>query len=382
MKRRRSKFSLIDKYVPIEVWEQVMWRLPSKTLCRLRCVNREWRSIIDNPSFVLKHYEVYKNHPKKSFLFCEEQIDIRGYKLFFLRHDKSLKKYYEIMKSNHNILYWSSNFFVANCRGLVLIREFNNGLKLWNPSIRKALSIEQCSLNYTKRNYYVLGYAKSSNDFKVICFNWSGFKKRENVFSFGVYSICESIWVEKTSSIVYPEIGDDFSRPSHYTVAFYSEGWCYWTTRTHIIAFDFDNECFSIMDWPDIEDGMVKFLVKSEERLGAFGISHATTRMWVLDEDTRIWHVQFSINLDNLVTDFFKEEELRSRMTLYYPKSGELVMYKNSRLIRYNIKTSQMVADLTSASIHYVDHHVETIMFGTGLEGQNLVHFPASTEDG
>ncbi|KAI9201396.1 hypothetical protein LWI28_022902 [Acer negundo] len=42
-------------YLPLELVDEILWTLPMKSLCRFKCVSKEWLNLISSTHFVKMH---------------------------------------------------------------------------------------------------------------------------------------------------------------------------------------------------------------------------------------------------------------------------------------------------------------------------------------
>ena len=52
----RSNMSSSRSYVPQDLLEDILKRLPVKSILRFKCVNKSWFTLFHNPTFIAKHY--------------------------------------------------------------------------------------------------------------------------------------------------------------------------------------------------------------------------------------------------------------------------------------------------------------------------------------
>ncbi|KAI8010643.1 putative F-box protein [Camellia lanceoleosa] len=61
-----TKKSMLNAFIPEEVWIEILARLPMKSLLRFRSVCKSWYYLITNPSFITTHLNRTKsNHSHK-----------------------------------------------------------------------------------------------------------------------------------------------------------------------------------------------------------------------------------------------------------------------------------------------------------------------------
>ncbi|CAH8355511.1 unnamed protein product [Eruca vesicaria subsp. sativa] len=172
-RRRREERSRDDdkpqpNHIPIDLTVEILSRLPAKSIMRYQCVSKLWSSITRLPSFINSFTSrasprlllTFKYHKKKLvFSFPQNQ-----------NTDGSYSPVYSYHMENTNYdryLQWES------VQGLILLY----GLKIWNPSLRRVLTLPRpkghipTSL-YTRKSY--LGYDPLEGKHKVLSLYYYG----------------------------------------------------------------------------------------------------------------------------------------------------------------------------------------------------------------
>ena len=57
------KHKMANCYIPFEIQEDIMKRLPVKSLIRFRSVSKPWKSLIDSSKFIIDH-TCHRDHPQ------------------------------------------------------------------------------------------------------------------------------------------------------------------------------------------------------------------------------------------------------------------------------------------------------------------------------
>lgn len=148
--------------LPFELIEDILRRLPVKTLKRFRAVAKSWCYLIDSGNFVKLHLRqslISKSH-------CN--LIIGGLGVYSIDLD-SLDKAH-IIKAP---FYYKSVDAISNsCNGMVLV--MSEPPVLWNPFSRDYKVLPECSVDYPtglesySKTTYGFGYDSKNDDYKVV----------------------------------------------------------------------------------------------------------------------------------------------------------------------------------------------------------------------
>ncbi|GJU30444.1 F-box/kelch-repeat protein-like protein [Tanacetum coccineum] len=228
--------------------DEIFIRLPFKSLVRNTSLSKSWRSRISTPSFIRKHTlrsATTQLHPQKYFLRKHVQ-----YVLLSMGRSTVcdlLHKGYTSLKSDNRLGYCFE--IVGSYNGIICL--FNKGvhsITLWNPSIRRKLTVPAYPSSY-KRVSFGFGFDPISNDYKIVAMSYSYY---EDTQSF-IYSVKTNSW----SKIVSPAT-------NVYGVACESHDACllngtlHWVVRCElndikqcsIITFDLSTNVFGFISLP------------------------------------------------------------------------------------------------------------------------------------
>ncbi|XP_071724019.1 F-box/kelch-repeat protein At3g23880-like [Rutidosis leptorrhynchoides] len=148
--------------LPVELRNNIFFRLPIKEIGRCMCVSKKWLSYIEEPKFISSH--ATENFSSSSWMFwvVHQRVDLRN------DNDDNLDvyKYFEIPPDVSRSL--------AICNGVIcLLRRDTGGIELWNPTIKRKLSLPSpkvIDLTY----FLAFGFDSSNDDYKVVKFSPSG----------------------------------------------------------------------------------------------------------------------------------------------------------------------------------------------------------------
>lgn len=198
----------MSDYIPEElIFEEVLTRLPVKSLGRFRCVSKSWCAQINSPQFIKLHY----NRRKKSNS-CEVKIVVGGndyvnYKL----HSIDLEKIFENnakeqIKLPPKLRKWHFNFgceILGSSNGLVCIgllaATAPETIIILNPFTKKRWILPSFTVySYAQvkeaRFEYGFGYDEASDDYKLVVMAQFRISKTGSTYEIVVYSLKSNSW--------------------------------------------------------------------------------------------------------------------------------------------------------------------------------------------
>ncbi|XP_074265310.1 F-box/kelch-repeat protein At3g23880-like [Silene latifolia] len=395
-----------SKYLPPEVWTQILSSLPAKTLLQFRCVCKSWYSIIDNPDFIHLHFQHCKinsgnnklllalesfgegNKDKRRLFTIHEAETWEGNQegwVLTVREAETLENTSVIFRKPDSYSY----HIKSSCNGLLLVGRygprFHDELKLWNPCIRKSLLLPTCPLSLPRATrYYLLGFAPHSKDYKVVAFACESSQDTDiqpRKMHSAVYTLRDQLWTVKnpiTTCIVL----DLYSL----STAVFFRGATYWLLRnhnqstelSHLGSFDFDKEIINLLELPFSldETGFVRFLFLLGGSLAVFSISQVTSSIWVLEQDNekRPWTRWFSGKSTWDAHQLFLGEKCSYQKVFYYESDGGYFVCGN---MAYNIASGQVHPLKRYMSSHLkLETYSESLVLSKGYEAPDSRDFP------
>ncbi|XP_059292424.1 F-box protein CPR1-like [Lycium ferocissimum] len=158
------------------IQEEILSRLPVKSLIRFKRVSKSWKTLISEPYFKKKHLNHAKNHNSRKLLISQSGY---GQDHTFTFYSSSLSSV-QLVKDIQR-LDWPLNSKTIHarvyccCDGLFLIGIWSNVeeehpsiLLLWNPATRESIVLSHSELPPSELSLYGLGYDSTSNDYKVV----------------------------------------------------------------------------------------------------------------------------------------------------------------------------------------------------------------------
>ncbi|XP_076881627.1 putative F-box protein At2g02030 [Bidens hawaiensis] len=250
----------MSDYLPLEIQDKILKRLPVRSLVRFRSVLKTWKTWIDSSHFVYsytrhqphtKHRLLvrYDEERKESFnktAYEERFISIADDDTFPLdtlplnsppRFYDNSGEFYEVIGCSDGLLCFYS---------ITAPRDsFGGRAVIWNPSIRRALEIDVPNVADGKVYNTVLGFGVCcvTNDPKIAKINYVEYgHESENVtsvpFQVELYTLSTGAWRSLSGNL--PRISVEFEpvTSTNYSVA--TDGFVYWLATDVMLADDMD----------------------------------------------------------------------------------------------------------------------------------------------
>ncbi|CAK8542483.1 unnamed protein product [Lathyrus sativus] len=285
-------------HLPRELIEEILLRLPVKTLLLCRCVCESWLSLISGPDFATSHFQLAASTPANKLIFVESYPAPETLSIDF---DASLTD-----DSSYSLL--SLDFFglrsrrdiVGSCRGFLFL-QCDSRFYLWNPStgVHKHIPSSNITMAHTYRFVCLLcgfGYDPSTDDYLLVFVSHKYNYDPYDPFSIDlmIFSLRANKWKQIDSGSHFPYVINDGHLPRAglllkeviHWVAFNFE-----TSRYAIIAFDLKETKMSEIALPDefnlsvSNTSSIKYdLLVIGGLLSAWNVEKYTIEIWVMQE--------------------------------------------------------------------------------------------------
>ncbi|XP_022007789.1 putative F-box protein At3g23260 [Helianthus annuus] len=230
---------------------EILSRLPTKCVARLRCVSKQWRYELSSHLFAIIHYRrMANNRYRKVIMLTKSSIDIHN--LIGGKLDISSRKIISFPVDTHlsNLIILASQYGIL----LMCIQWRPNELILWNPTTNQFLNLcDKKPKNFFDLREDAVGiYMDSSNDLKILLLQ----RRKDDVIP-RVYSRNTCEW--KTLTFLK---GADYASSLYWWSSgtlcnnvLYFPSPHYWTpAKSYTIAFDVESETFSKVSIPQSTD--------------------------------------------------------------------------------------------------------------------------------
>ncbi|KAL8039714.1 hypothetical protein ABFX02_10G054200 [Erythranthe guttata] len=322
-------------HLPRDLVIEILTRLPSKDLCRLRCVSQSWRSLLTRDAdFMSRHVELSKQKP---LLLVRRYIsdgtgELNNSKITVELTSMDLRG--EVTDKFTRVIDGAVHAFVTCGPLSILCCMFS--MYVCNPSIQQ---VARVPFRSNTRLYNVgFGYLPATKQYKIVhmfCRSLVGNGKMGcEIFSFGTQT--------GVGSGSWRTIGDcPFSAwTDEYPVCV--NGIIYWALSSgwkdkSILSLDLEREEFSSISYPTHESKKYSFL----EYIGlmgslcvvGFSAEASTMDIWMLKgnkkkkKNNENWAVEYSINLYPLCPKFLIPSDDQSDEILVHMEQKDLICY-------------------------------------------------------
>lgn len=197
----REMFSVSLSNLPLEMMEEILLRLPVKSLTRFKCVCISWRSLISETLFALKHaliLEALKATTSKKSpygVITTSRYHLKSCCVHSLYNESTVN----VSEHDGELLGRDYYQVVGTCHGLVcFLVDYDKSLYLWNPTIKLQQKLSGSDLETSDDEFvvtYGFGYDKSEDDYKVV----SLLQERHQMKTEAkIYSTRQKLWSSNT----------------------------------------------------------------------------------------------------------------------------------------------------------------------------------------
>ncbi|XP_061344288.1 F-box/kelch-repeat protein At3g23880-like [Gastrolobium bilobum] len=255
MEKKKKKTNLTQTLtltltLPDDVIEEILLRLPVKSLVRFKCVCKSWFSLISKPQFAKSHFDLavapthrlLTDYKRNRSLVGSIEIDAGDSALLHLAvpYPPSCSVY----RNKFEIL--------GSCRGFILLGYHkNDNLMLWNPSTGAQKPILRSHNYYSERALYGFGYDASTDDYSIIMI-FSGDRASWETYTIVFFSLKTNSWT-RIGNIDFPY----WVTPKRYRSGVLLNGALHWLIFSKgqpispvIIAFDLKERSLSEIPVP------------------------------------------------------------------------------------------------------------------------------------
>ncbi|KAL9154515.1 hypothetical protein ABFS82_10G120100 [Erythranthe guttata] len=234
--------------IPSELYHNILRRVPADALLRFRAVCKEWRRLIDDPSFIRFHAD---NQISTTTLLIRNSNGTRVYSLSLdsLNNINDAHQVIDVM--SERALYFIGLYEIpclpmASCNGLMLhtYYEIKEDWVLLNPFTREYHVLPpEPNFQHTRLLGNGLGYDSASDDYKVV--------RIDELLLHGEIEYQTSVYSLKTESwkIIEECPPCEFRMPGP-SKGVYLNGALHWRLRNFVITLNLETECYHKVPMP------------------------------------------------------------------------------------------------------------------------------------
>lgn len=360
--------------LPSDLIIEILARLPVKTLCKFRCVSKQWLHLLSlDKSFITRHFEQSKKTPLLlSRKYSKEEEAAEVYKV-------NIELTSMAMEGNvSNILKASISgpiYTFLSCGPLVLLC-CTDCAYVCNPACQDFVPLPRSSSIFTSFNVG-FGYVCNSNEYKVVhLFNLDPFNS-DGTMGCEVFTLRDGNGDGVINSGGWKRVQDCTYKVHTNCSAICVNGFLYWkiteqgteSSIESILSFDLEREEFRVINYPKCyidSDQRVLFLTGFRGSLCLVDCSCSTTgkstmEMWLLkgngQNNSSSWVKEYIINLSGLDANI----EIKG-LVPSIEEDGEILMNTEQKgLVYYNpeskvfrrVKNSGMVEWYKKPCLYY-----------------------------
>lgn len=322
-----------------DVLTEILSRLPVKSLLRFKCVSKQWKALIEDPTFIAKNFNRDSNCTRLLVQYYPPSEELCNFVLF---SDLKVDNKPPVSEELYTKLSVCCEDVYGPVNGLFLVHitpfeDIEECLALWNPATREwnPLPIPEPSVPPSCRallHTFGFGLDPSSNDYKIIWFRFFMDEETEIPYGFvaAVYTLRFGTWrdIDFPFQCDFMENHDIYRRGVYYwgidNPHMQKEG-----TSFSILSFDMENEVFGEISAPeDLHRKRRTSLATYGDLLAifAFEYDNSSLEVWVM-QDEEYWIKHLSLGP-------FPEYYCHCR----FWRSNEIVfaLYASGRMILYN----------------------------------------------
>ncbi|MFS8014188.1 putative F-box domain-containing protein [Helianthus anomalus] len=362
--------------VPLEIQEEIIKRLPVKSLIRFRSVSKSWKSLIDSSNFIA-HYRSQQQH----LLLYNHQYDYDP-NCVSIVDDNTFPQHRVSITLPPLVKMLGSYRKLGTSHGLLCL--YNNGrVVIWNPTIRKAVAVVVPNVVNTKMFNTELGFGvcRETGDPKIVkitCID--RFRNMESVTSIPqqveVFTLSTGAWRSPNSSNLPRKSIIFGDRQSEDGVCV--DGVYYWlatdrsTVDNMIISFDMTSEEFGEANLPDnfVYESSIWDLYIYNLRESLVLVEHSAEvdnrvySVWMMEDGapksfTKLYTIHLPDATINCIVEFRRSGEPVMEVTNDDGESSWCVVYEpNSK----EISNLDMLLGTDEGGFFYAHSYMETLL--------------------
>ncbi|KAI9112448.1 hypothetical protein K1719_016645 [Acacia pycnantha] len=185
----------IPQWIPQDLLRSIFKRLPVRTLIKWQGVCKDWKNLLNGPSFIQEHLE-YSAHENPSLLFRCLTVH-RPWEVYTINSELQILP----VESVPLIEFLRGFTLLGSINGLVCVElkstyKFESNCKLVNILVCNP-AISSFRLLTKEANFYVrmgFGFCSIGGDYKVVIISYHGYSSTGQIHEVEVYSLSTNSW--------------------------------------------------------------------------------------------------------------------------------------------------------------------------------------------
>ncbi|KAL4588319.1 hypothetical protein LXL04_001203 [Taraxacum kok-saghyz] len=277
--------------IPFHIQEEIMKRLPVKSLVQFRCVSKAWKSLIDSTEFIAAHSLRRHTQPHYLLLSYENPLVEEDYVLFSRCYtdDDTFPQQSSVPTFPQSVKQLILPSVVGSSQGLLCLHGSHPNYQthmavLWNPSIRKSIAVLMpdfgvCS--YTRdpiKPSIGFGVCPITNDPKIVAMT--------QLSEFMIYTVDTEEWRSLPTNLPSKRI-------QRFFFSLVTDRFIYWEVEindlTMIMSFDLISETFDFIELPDSLASRYLHICNLRDSLAIVkqGDDYNSSIVWIMDVGAR-----------------------------------------------------------------------------------------------
>ncbi|KAM7497939.1 hypothetical protein LguiA_022353 [Lonicera macranthoides] len=244
-------------YLPAELLTEILTRLPVKTLLRCTSLSKSWYSFITSPNFITTHLNRTDSNTQSHLLIVRQCADVSKDKWtehYSLHCDNDA--FDEFAKLDFPFVSRNVCFnIIGTCNGLVCLSDdhgTNTDLILWNPSIKKSVTLTLPNPSFVRESHGHFGFGINpiTSEYKIVRLVYLYTYRPPKV---ELFELCTGSWrninTRDFSVIIYPHARQAFlNGVVHWTG--YNPNKAGGSRDILIVSFDMRNDSLGVLMVP------------------------------------------------------------------------------------------------------------------------------------
>ncbi|CAA7012902.1 unnamed protein product [Microthlaspi erraticum] len=190
--------------LPCELIEDILSRVPAKTVARLRSTSKQWNAVLTSESFAKAHSAANARKEALSIMLRDSRVFTLKVNLHGIHNNGAPSVTVAAKLYLKDPLYLSSHVDICNvfhCDGLLLCNTMDNRLVVWNPCSGETKWIKP-KINYKDSDNYALGYHNKSSckKYKILRIDCSssqygGYYQHGGYHRYEIYDSTSDSWM-------------------------------------------------------------------------------------------------------------------------------------------------------------------------------------------
>ncbi|XP_010268493.1 PREDICTED: F-box/kelch-repeat protein At3g23880-like isoform X2 [Nelumbo nucifera] len=358
-KQEKCCAALSPNFIPDEIIDDILSRLPVESLMRFKSVCKSWCDKIGDPHFIRMHLNrATREASNYSHFFVKTSTTLHFVDLESFRKAKLVLPFEKTSIKKVQL--------VDTCNGLVCLSLGSRLTYLWNPATRDC---RQLPIEFHRSGYYTpylgFGYEPTSDEYKVVRLIYGSNYRKHELIESNLYTLGTNSWKKL-------EIG---SHP--YASGFYGHGswlqlshalgkrsihWIiYGSDWTKIAAFDLKDEMFrEVSCLPRGMDDEIDWGHGLHALEGCLAVAcnrRSGTDIWVMQDygSENSWTKMFSLTRSD-----FGDYKYFCNLELW--KNSHLVVHSEKSLLLIDIINKRKIGELRINRPHSRTTYTETLV--------------------